>query len=533
MPGLPRRRALAFALCVVMAPATAGELPAAAADLAEVAGAGGVLPVVGGADLASVPAAASTDEPGTAGRGAGQAEAAVAGAAVASDAAAAAALPEPSRSPAPTVPGSLPPAPGPAGTMALPAPEAPLGEAPPEATLAQPPSLPAVPGPVVAEATPPGNVAPAVSPPYAPSDAPFTPARSKAEFEAERILFPGLAGPPEDGDHYGPPRLLSPGTRPYTRDRPLVLAPSLSTRVPIPGAGAGNCVRRDERGRFMGWMDRQQCVFSGRAMVTARWVDDFFGDWHDDEATMMARLRSHTVLTESEGLQTRFSLHARAELPNAQRRLRLIISDESDETPSGQDLRRQIGEEDSRVSAALRWVALDRGGLVSNFDVGARGFNPMDIFARYRLGKTWSLSDDSLVRLSQTLRYGSDTKERYTPVLDFERALDERSVLRFSNYYDYRHENASEGFAWTHGVSFSKSLRNSRSYSYGLSMNGLTQPQWRSESVGPWFIYRRAFLRPWLYLEVEPHYTWYRDRDWEGLASLIVRLEMQFGWKSD
>lgn len=399
---------------------------------------------------------------------------------------------------------------------------------------AEPLPLSAFPERRVAAAAPDGNAADSdVTPPYAPprGGRPYTPARSRAEIEAERILFPDLAGPPEGGDHYGPPRLLSPGTPRDSRRRPLVLAPSLSTQEPIPGAGAGNCVRRDEHGRFMGWVDRQQCVFSGRAMVTARWLDDFFGDWHDDEATMVARLRAHTVWTESEGLQTKLSVHAHLSLPNARRRLRLIISDEADESPAGQEFRRQFGRDDTRVSAALRWIALDRDGLVSNFDIGARGFDPMDIFARYRLGKTWSLSEDAIARLSQTLRYGSDTKERYTPVLDFERALDERSVLRLTNYYDYRHEAASEGFAWTHGVSFSRALHNSRSYSYGFSVDGLTRPDWRGESYGPWFIYRRPCLRPWIYCEVEPHYTFYRDRDWDGLASLVMRVEMQFGWK--
>lgn len=352
------------------------------------------------------------------------------------------------------------------------------------------------------------------------------------ESEAEHLLFPEPApAPPMPTGPNAPPRLLWRHTPPDPRGYPLVRAPTLATREPIPRRGAGNCVRRDERGRFMGWMDHQQCVFSGRALVTARWVDDFFGDWHDDEASMMARLVFHTGLTESEGLESKVTLRASASLPNANRRLRLIITDETDEPQVGQDQRRQLGQEDSRVSAALRWLAYDRAGLDSSFDIGVRGVAPPDLFARYRLRKTWSLTDDSIARLSQTVRYGSDSKERYTPVLDFERALDDRTVLRFSNFYDYRHESRDEGFNWTHGVSLSRALAGSRSFSYGYSVRGLTRPEWRGENHGPWIIYRRPFLRPWLYYEIEPHYTWYRDRDWEGLASILLRVEMQFGSK--
>jgi hypothetical protein len=358
--------------------------------------------------------------------------------------------------------------------------------------------------------------------------------RLPVESEAERLLFPEpdpVPPPAMPAGPYAPPRLLWPHTPPDPRVYPLVLAPTVATRVPIPRRGAGNCVRRDEQGRFLGWMDHQQCVFSGRALVTARWVDDFFGDWYDDEASMMARLVFHTALTESEGLETKVTLRASADLPNAEHRLRLIITDESDDTRFTQDVRRQLGQEDSRVSAALRWLAHDRDGLESSFDVGVRGIDPPDLFARYRLRKTWSMTDDSIARLSQTLRYGSDTKERYTPVLDFERVVGDRSVLRLSNYYDYRAESRADGFNWSHGLSLSKALGNSRSFSYGWSVMGRTRPEWRGESHGPWVIYRRPFLRPWLYYELEPHYTWYRERDWDGLASIILRVEVQFGWK--
>lgn len=395
------------------------------------------------------------------------------------------------------------------------------------------PTLPAATDVEVAAAgTPPGALPPGSTPLPPVLDARPAPLPLPSDTGAEGLLFPEVVAPPvEETGPNAPPRLLSPRTLPDRPQRPLLVAPALSPRESIPYVKAGNCLRRDERGRFMGWMDHQQCVFSGRALVTARWIDDFFGDWHDDEATLMARLVAHTVVTEAEGYENKLTLRASATLPNARRRLRLIITDETEEDAAGQDLRRQLGQDDSRISAALRWMSLEQAGLESNLDVGARGINPTDLFVRYRLRKLWNLTDDSIARLSQTLRYGSDSKERYTPVLDLERALDNRSVLRLSNYYDYRYEKSSEGFNWSHGASFSRSLHNSRSFSYGFSLAGRTRPEWRGESYGPWFIYRSPFLRPWLYYEVEPHYTWYRERDWDGLASLLVRVEMQFGWR--
>ncbi|HET8731416.1 MAG TPA: hypothetical protein VFM34_09950 [Moraxellaceae bacterium] len=357
------------------------------------------------------------------------------------------------------------------------------------------------------------------------------PAISPLDTETEHLLFPDEF-PPDDKDGQTPPRLLSPKTRPDPAP-PLVRVPVLTTQAPIPLADAGNCVQRDDRGRFMGWMDRQQCVFSGRAIMTARWIDDFFGDWYSDEASMMARLATRTLFTQGQGLTTRVGLHASFSLPNARERLRLVVSDDEDEDPTGQQGRRIPAslQDTGRMSAALRWISVKEKTLESNFDIGARGIAPIDVFARYRLRKTWSISSDAVARLTETLRYGSDSRERYTTELNLERALDDRAVLRFSSLYDYSHDFRDQGFLWNHGVSVSRALPDARSYSYGVTLSGHTDPNWRGESVGPWVAWRSRFLRPWLFYEVEPHYTYYRNLDWGGLFSVLLTVEMQFGWK--
>lgn len=330
-----------------------------------------------------------------------------------------------------------------------------------------------------------------------------------------------------------PPPLLSPDTPPSPALPVLVPPPVITVRAPVPRLGAANCVRRDQQGRFMGWMDYQHCVFSGRTVATARWFDDLFGDWHDDQASMLLRVIAQTAMVEGDGLDARLSVRASAALPNARQRLRLIVSDEQDDPAfANQDVRRRLREEDTRTSAALRWITLEHFGVESDFDLGVRGIDPPDVFARARARRSWSLSRDSIVRFSQNLRYGSDSKERYVSLLELERALSDRSVLRLSTAYDYAADFAEEdGFRWSKGVSISRALSHARSLSYGVSVNGQTRPGWRADSFGPWAVYRRSFLRPWLFYEVEPHYTFYREREWNPLASIVLRLEVQFGFK--
>ena len=302
----------------------------------------------------------------------------------------------------------------------------------------------------------------------------------------------------------------------------------------------GNCVRRDDNGRFTGWMDYEHCIYSGRTLSTAHWFDDLFGDWYDNEARLMVRAITELSLREGEGVGTNFRLSASAALPNAQKRLRLVITDESDTvntTGSGGVVPGQAGDLStttqpgtaSQASAALRWIPVQKAGVKTDFDIGVRGLNPPDLFARFRARKSWSLTRDSLARFGQTFRYGSARQGTSISQLDLERALDENSVARLSSAYEYDQTDHENGFNWEHGVSLSHVLGDTRSLGYGFAVDGHTNPNWRSQSYGPWLLFRSSFRRPWLFYEIEPRVVWDRARNWGSQASIVFRLEVQFG----
>lgn len=303
--------------------------------------------------------------------------------------------------------------------------------------------------------------------------------------------------------------------------------------VPAYGASETSCIQRDDSGRFMGWMDYQHCTFSGRTIATARWVDDLFGDWYDDQASMLVRAISEVTEVEGDGLNIKFRLRASAALPNAKQRLRLVVTDDSDrdENVANQDVLSQINKNNNSISAALRWIPFARAGFKTDFDLGVRGINPPDVFTRMRVRNNWSISRNAIMRLGQTFRYGSDSHGSSITQLDFERVMDENSVARFSSAYQYQQDDHQNGFSWGHGVSLSHALGSNKSLSYGVSLNGHTQPNWRGENYGPWVAFRSSFLRSWLFYELEPRLTYYRDRDWDSVASIILRLEIQLGKK--
>lgn len=309
--------------------------------------------------------------------------------------------------------------------------------------------------------------------------------------------------------------------------------PGVSGSIPASSGNKPDCISRDNAGRFMGWVDHKHCVFSGRTLASANWFDDLFGDWQDDSASVLVHIISEATFAESENPGLGLRVRASADLPNAQRRLRLVITDDSerDESVAGQDVLSQLNRTSTQVSAALRFIPFDKAGFKSDFDLGVRGIGPPDIFARARVRNRWSISSDAIIRFGQTFRYGSDSDGRSISQFDVEQVLDENSVVRISSGYEYSQQDSDNGFSWGHGMSMSHVLAAARSLGYGITLNGHTTPNWRGENYGPWIIFRSSFLRPWLFYELEPRLTWYRDKDWDSVASIVLRLEVQLGNK--
>lgn len=286
-----------------------------------------------------------------------------------------------------------------------------------------------------------------------------------------------------------------------------------------------SCIRRDDEGRFLGWMDYKHCVFSGRTLAAANWFDDLFGDWNDKEASLFINAIAEQFFSEGGVQTTRFTVRASADLPKMKQRFRLVVFDEGNEDPAS-PLSKKFSE---GQSAALRWLPKNFLGVQSDFDIGIKGANPPDVFARFRLRRSWPFMHDYVVRASQTFRYGSAKKKSEVSQLDVERALGESAVIRLGNVVSYEQRDASNGLYFGHGLSVSHTLTHQRSLSYGISLSGRSEPNWRREAYSAWLVWRGSFLRPWLFYELEPSQTYERINGWEPRAAIALRVEAQLG----
>jgi hypothetical protein len=283
------------------------------------------------------------------------------------------------------------------------------------------------------------------------------------------------------------------------------------------------CIIRDSRGDLLGWADYPHCLVDYRAQSTVRWLDDWFGHPDVDEGARAAiRVITEMVIDDRGRVTPALRVRARLKLPKISKRLSLVFEDES------QDGNRERSIPTINESAlALRLLVLNLERLLIETDLGVR--SGPDLFARARFRKSWSVTSDDQISVRQTVRYGIREKLRAINELDYAHAFSERTVGTLFHNLDHQEEDDEEGLFWSRGMLASHMLTADSTISSGLGQEGVTKPSWEDTARFVWVRYRQRFLRDWLFYEVEPRLTQTRERDWDTLPSLALRLEVHFG----
>jgi hypothetical protein len=292
-------------------------------------------------------------------------------------------------------------------------------------------------------------------------------------------------------------------------------------------SNSSDCIQRDQEGRFLGWIDNQHCLVSYRATQTAQWLDNLFGQVEDSQDSI-GRIRVINDLTwlESSGLTGKVRIRASVKLPNAKRRFRLVISDEDDSLYANrQD--DPLSNNNEKTSAAIRWLPKVMSRVRYSVDIGAHS---TDVFTRFRAERDWRISDDSIFRFKETVRYGVKTELKSVSQGEVERLLNDKTVLRLSTALQYwQNEPDPVGLRWSQDNSILHKIGTQKSLAYGITLEGVQQPSWRVNSDRFFVLYRQSFWRSWLYYELEPQLV----RDWtmgKDIKSLFVfRIEANFG----
>lgn len=289
-----------------------------------------------------------------------------------------------------------------------------------------------------------------------------------------------------------------------------------------------DCISRDAEGQFLGWIDTQHCMLSNRTTSTAQWFDGLFGHGEEiNDARIRLRVINDLNWFEGDGVSSNIRFRASAVLPNAKKRLRLIVSDDEDTLHPE---RNQLSSNSiqPKTSAAIRWMPDYISRVKYSFDIGLH--STPDIYGRIRAQRAWQMSSNSVMRFTETLRYGVQEEGKSLTQLEFERLLNDKTVFRLSNALQYwQNEELPIGLRWSQDWTILHRLGQQKTISYGIVFEGIQQPNWRLESDTLFVLYRQSFWRPWLYYEVEPHLSRAREQHWDMKSAIIFRVEANFG----
>ena len=308
-------------------------------------------------------------------------------------------------------------------------------------------------------------------------------------------------------------------------DEAPISVPELSNKTAEPLA---DCISHDTEGRFSGWVDSQHCLLSNRTTTTAQWFDGLFGHAADvGDAKLKLRIINDVNWYEADGLSAKIRFRATAILPNAKRRLRLIVSDDEDTLhPERNQLTTDSVE--PKTSAAIRWIPDYISRVKYSFDLGVH--STPDIYVRARGQRTWRVSDSSIVTAIETIRYGVKEEGKSLTQLSVERLLNDKTVFHLGNTLQYwQNEPKPVGMRWSQDWSILHRLSRQKTISYGVVFEGAQKPHWQLNSDGFFVLYRQSFWRSWLYYEVEPHLSRYREQHWDVKSSLVFRVEANLG----
>lgn len=267
------------------------------------------------------------------------------------------------------------------------------------------------------------------------------------------------------------------------------------------------------------------------------WFDNFFGDRSEEEDDLPASfVRIRTVARYTEGVGMTFPVRVRANLnlPKVNRRLRLIIfggNREEDRLRGADDTidPSLMGtEQEERPNLGLRYLIYKT--LRDRFDFGG-GLSlgsPINYNGRMRYERLLHVGQENIVRLTETGFWDSQIHFGETSRLDLERILSLQTTGRISLYGTYSQDKP--GLQWGAEVNLFRQLSPQSALALDLGAYG---DGTRSNQVATYRAasrYRRNFLRPWLFFEVEPEVVFplreNGQRDAVGILTTV--LEIQF-----
>ena len=294
-----------------------------------------------------------------------------------------------------------------------------------------------------------------------------------------------------------------------------------------------------------GYIDRSHAFFDRKINRVVTWFDGLFADKaREDTETSDIKLQWTNELRAEEGENLKYhsSLHAHLRLPRLQKRIKLVIIEETREeavtpvpiepgtpvanTPTTANSLRALNTE-------LRYYAHDTKTAYAFLAVGSRFVWLPETFVRSRLLWRHAFADNTFISPSVTPFWQDHLGFGVTPQLDFGHPFPHNHIFLWANSATVFRNRP--GFLWGSEVSLSRILSPVTAIAVAVGASGATRPSLVADrfnlAANNYKVsgkYRRNIYRPWLFLELVPETNWRRDvaGNREFIPAFTVRLEI-------
>ena len=269
-------------------------------------------------------------------------------------------------------------------------------------------------------------------------------------------------------------------------------------------------------------------------------IDNFFGNENPDnqqEAGYVLRWRNFMRIEPGGHVGFGTATLANFTFPRISDRLHLSITQENDPQPFSQKLPEDPGSPgldrtsqttSQVVNTELRYGLIRTPTMNAFVGAGVSLVLPIEAFVRSRFQYIYNLSDVSLVRFAETVFARTIVGPGETTEVTLERSLNKETILRWANSETVSYE--INGVEWGTELSLIHSLSAKSAITFTGGVYGNT-------SIADWVtnyrvftLYRRNFLRNWLFYEIEPEVSWPRSASggFSPNYAMILRMEVVF-----
>lgn len=224
-------------------------------------------------------------------------------------------------------------------------------------------------------------------------------------------------------------------------------------------------------------------------------------------------------------------IKAKVDLPNTERRLKLIFSSDERQDESLESRTRAIstGERVGRQSSvtgieytpSAEWHRWKRSARL-----GIRVRVPLVPFARYRLLREWEMGEHWDGRFRESFWYFDDRGWGATSEISFSRPINEQ--LSFKLWGEAEYKDSEDGYEFVQGYSLFHFLSERALAEYRMGFIGSSQPNPRTNSFFWGLHYRRSLYEDWVFLNFIPEIYYPREEGWSAEPSVTFKLEVYF-----